>query len=121
MLQYAVDVLGVRHVIVCGHYGCGGVAAAIEAHPSGALGHWLDNIEQVYEVNREEIDRLADPDARIRLLCELNVLAQMQNVTESTTVRGAWKRSQPLSVHGWVYDLHDGLLKEIISPVSELR
>jgi carbonic anhydrase len=120
VLQYAVDVLNVRHVIVCGHYGCGGVAAAVEDHPSGALGHWLDNIERVYEANRDEIDRLENPDVRIRRLCELNVLAQVQSVTEMTVVRGAWKRNQDLSIHGWIYDLRDGLLKQISAPVSAI-
>jgi carbonic anhydrase len=118
VLQFAVDVLEVRHIIVCGHYGCGGVAAAIEDHPSGALGHWLDNIERVYEANRDELDRLADVAARRRRLCELNVLAQVRNVAQTTTVSGAWKRSQALSIHGWIYDLRDGLLKEISAPVS---
>lgn len=118
VLQYAVDVLKVRHVIVCGHYGCGGVAAAMEDHPSGALGHWLDNIERVYEANRVEIDRLANPQARVRHLCELNVLAQVRSVTQATSVRAAWKRNQALSIHGWIYDLQDGLLEEISPPVS---
>ncbi len=118
VLQYAVDVLNVRHVIVCGHYGCGGVAAAMEDHPSGALGHWLDNIERVYEANRVEINRLANPEARVRHLCELNVLAQVCSVTQATSVRAAWKRNQALSIHGWIYDLQDGLLKEISPPVS---
>ncbi len=118
VLQYAVDVLNVRHVIVCGHYGCGGVAAAMEDHPSGALGHWLDNIERVYEANRVEIDRLANPQARVRHLCELNVLAQVRSVTQATSVRAAWKRNQALSIHGWIYDLQDGLLEEISPPVS---
>lgn len=117
VIQYAVDVLEVRHIIVCGHYGCGGVAAALEDHPSGALGHWLDSIELVYGAHRDEMDAIAEPDARIRRLCELNVVAQVQNVAQTTTVLGAWRRGRPLTLHGWVYDLHDGLLEAICDPV----
>jgi len=102
---------------------CAGItaaAAALADHPSGALGHWLDSIEQVYETYRDEMDRLADPTARTRRLCELNVVEQVQNVGQTTTVRGAWRRNQPLTPHGWVYDLHDGLLNEICDPVSDV-
>jgi len=116
VLQYAVDTLQVRHIIVCGHYGCGGVAAALENQAAGALGHWLDNIEHVYEAHRDEIDAVPDPEAQRRRLCELNVLAQAENVAQTTTVRGAWRRHQALWIHGWVYDLHDGLLKEACQP-----
>jgi len=119
VLQFAVDVLNVRHIIVCGHYGCGGVAAALETVPTGALGHWLDNIEQVYEANREEIDRLDHFDAKQRRLCELNVLAQLRRLANTTTVRGAWRREQPLTIHAWVYDLEDGILKTLYEPTSE--
>ena len=117
VLQYAVDVLGVSHIIVCGHYGCGGIAASLEEHPGGALGHWLDNIVQVYEAHRDELDTLVDPEARAHRLCELNVMRQVQGVTQTTIVRAAWRRGQPVVVHGWVYDLHDGLLTEICDPV----
>lgn len=117
VLQFAVDVLKVSHVIICGHYGCGGVAAALERHPGGALGHWLDNIEHVYEIHRDEIDALEDSRARTRRLCELNVLAQLGHLADATTVRNAWRREQPLALHGWVYDLEDGLLKATCEPI----
>lgn len=117
VLQYAVDVLQVEHIIVCGHYGCGGVAAAMGGQVGGALGHWLDSIVQVYELHREELDAVREPDARAKRLCELNVLEQVGNVTRTTTVRAAWRRSQRLSVHGWIYDLRDGLLRKLAEPV----
>lgn len=118
VLQYAVDVLGVRHIIVCGHYGCGGIEAAITQHPGGALGHWLDNVQQVYELHRSDLEALPEPGDRARRLCELNVQEQVRNVARTTTVRGAWRRSQSLTIHGWVYDLSDGRLRPLVEPVS---
>ncbi|WP_242336795.1 MULTISPECIES: carbonate dehydratase [Anaeromyxobacter] len=113
VLQYGIEVLGVRHVIVCGHYGCGGVRAAMEATPLGLIDNWLRHIRDVYLVNRAELDAIADADAREDRLCELNVAAQVANVCHTTIVQGAWTRGQELTVHGWIYDLADGLLRDL--------
>ncbi|WP_242343011.1 carbonate dehydratase [Anaeromyxobacter terrae] len=113
VLQYGIEVLGVRHVIVCGHYGCGGVKAAMERTPLGLIDNWLRHIRDVYLVNRVELDAIAGAKAREDRLCELNVAAQVANVCHTTIVQGAWARGQPLTVHGWVYDLSDGLLRDL--------
>jgi carbonic anhydrase len=113
VLQYGVEVLGVRHVIVCGHYGCGGVRAAMDATPLGLIDNWLRHIRDVYMVHRAELDAIAEPRARESRLCELNVAAQVANVCHTTIVQGAWRRGQPLTVHGWIYDLADGLLRDL--------
>jgi carbonic anhydrase len=113
VLQYGIEVLGVKHVIVCGHYGCGGVQAAMSPEPMGLIDNWLRHIRDVYTVNREELERIADPAARHGRLCELNVAAQVANVCHTTIVQDAWRRGQPLAVHGWIYELADGLLRDL--------
>ena len=112
-LQFAVDALGVAHVIVCGHYGCGGVLAALSDEAEGPLDAWLDPIRTVARAHRKELDAMADGNDRWRRMCELNVMAQVRAVCETVTVRGAWKHGQPLAVHGWIYDLTDGLLRDL--------
>ncbi len=106
VLQYAVEVLKVRHVIVCGHYGCGGVAAALQDVPFGLIDNWLRHIKDVYEASRLD-------DIDTNKLCELNVAAQVRNVCHTTIVQDAWRRGQDLSVHGWIYSLEDGLLRDL--------
>jgi carbonic anhydrase len=113
VLQYAVDVLRVRHVIVCGHYGCGGVRAALAGARLGLIDNWLQNVRDVHRAYRERMDALPDDDARADLLCELNVAEQVANVCETTIVQDGWKRGQRLAVHGWVYRLEDGLLRDL--------
>jgi carbonic anhydrase len=113
VLQYAIDVLRVKHVIVCGHYGCGGVRAAMTAQPLGLIDNWLRHIRDVHLWNREELAAIADPDARSDRLAELNVTAQVANVCHTTIVQDAWRRDQPLTIHGWIYALSDGLLREL--------
>lgn len=113
VLQYGIEVLNVRHIIVCGHYGCGGVRAAMTPQPLGLIDNWLRHIRDVYMVNRAELDPITDLDARQNRLCELNVAAQVANVCHTTIVQDAWRRGQPLAVHGWVYDLADGLLRDL--------
>jgi carbonic anhydrase len=113
VLQYGVEVLGVRHVIVCGHYGCGGVAAALGSRPLGLIDNWLRHIRDVHMNHRAELEAIADPGARTDRLCELNVAAQVANVCHTTTVQDAWRRGQPLAVHGWIYSLGDGLLRDL--------
>jgi len=113
VLQYAVEVLKVRHVIVCGHYGCGGVRAALDDARLGLIENWLRHVQDVHRKHRGVLDRIGDGDARLARLCELNVVEQARNVCETTIMRDAWERGQPVTVHGWIYGLSDGLLKNL--------
>jgi carbonic anhydrase len=112
-IQYAVDVLKVRHIIVCGHYGCQGVLAALRDDRLGLADNWLRHVQDVRWKHAAEIERLAAEEARHRRLCELNVTEQVLNVSQTTVLREAWSRRQELSVHGWIYDIHDGLLHDL--------
>ena len=112
VLQYAVDVLGVKHVIVCGHYGCGGVVAALEGARHGLVDNWLRHVVDVAEKHHRELASLADR-TRFDRLCELNVVEQVANVAQTTIVEDAWARGQDLTVHGLVYGLEDGLLRDL--------
>jgi carbonic anhydrase len=113
VLQYGVEVLRVKHVIVCGHYGCGGVRAAMTSQPLGLIDNWLRHIRDVAMTHADELARIEDPVVRQDRLCELNVAAQVANVCRSTIVQDAWRRGQPLAVHGWIYALTDGLLRDL--------
>jgi carbonic anhydrase len=121
VLQYAVDVLRVEHVIVCGHYGCGGVAAARRGAPLGLIDNWLRHIQDVQERHRDALDALPDDAAGTDRLCELNVLEQAFNACRTTVVQDAWARGQPLAVHAWIYRLSDGLLQELGFYATSLR
>jgi carbonic anhydrase len=112
-IQFAVDVLGVRHIIVCGHYGCGGVLAALRGDKLGLVDNWLGHVQDVRWKHRAEVDGLDSERRRHDRLCELNVIEQVLNVSRTTVVRDAWARGQELVVHGWVYDLADGLLRDL--------
>ena len=118
VLQYAIDVLKVKHVIVVGHYGCGGVKAAYENADNGLIDNWLRNIKDVLSRNRERINMLPEGEQRVDLLCELNVTSQVANVCHTTIAQNAWARGQSLSVHGLVYSLRDGLLKDLDCTVT---
>ena len=113
VLEFAIDLLKVRHVIVCGHYGCSGVHAALTGQKVGLADNWLRHVQDVRENHAAELDAIADMAARERRLCELNVIEQVRHVCESTAVRDAWARAQPLQVHGWIYGLEDGLLRDM--------
>lgn len=113
VLQYAVDVLAVEHIIVCGHYGCGGIAAARRGAPLGLIDNWLRHIQDTQERHREELDAIAEETKAQDRLCELNVLAQAGNVSRTTVVQDAWKRGRKLIIHAWVYGLSDGLLHDL--------
>ena len=113
VLQFAVDVLKVKHIMVVGHYGCGGVVAAVDGQRRGLVDHWLHPIREVYAAHRGELEALGDDHARHDRLCELNVIRQVRNVASDVFVRDAWLRGQPISVHGWVYSLSDGLVKDM--------
>ncbi|MGQ3018615.1 carbonic anhydrase [Phenylobacterium sp.] len=112
VLQFAVDVLKVKHIMVVGHYGCGGVVAAIDGQRRGLVDHWLHPIREVYAANRAELEAM-DEHARHDRLCELNVIRQVRNVASDVFIREAWLRGQPISVHGWVYALSDGLVNDM--------
>ena len=113
VLQYAVDVLAVKHVIVCGHYGCGGVRAAYLKLSLGLIDNWLRHVQDVRERHQQRLAVIDSEAARIDRLCELNVVDQVRHVCETTIVRDAWQKGQSLSVHGWIYDVHDGLLRDL--------
>jgi carbonic anhydrase len=112
-IQFAVDVLRVKHIIVTGHYGCGGVLAALREDTLGLIDNWLRHVQDVRWKHRAELDALPSETERHARLCELNVLEQVMNVSRTTVVRDAWSRGQQLAVHGWVYDLRDGLLRDL--------
>jgi carbonic anhydrase len=113
VLQFAIDVLEVKHIIVVGHYGCGGVAAAVDGKRRGLVDHWLHPIREIYHANRAALEAIKDQRARLDRLCELNVLRQVKNVASDVFVQEAWGRGQPLSVHGWVYSLANGLVTDL--------
>jgi carbonic anhydrase len=115
VLQYAVDVLKVEHVIVCGHYGCGGIAAARRGTPLGLIDNWLRHIQDIEVRHRDEIDAIADEANVLDRLCELNVLEQANNVKRTTVMQDAAARGQKVAVHAWVYRLGDGLLRDLES------
>jgi carbonic anhydrase len=112
VLQFAVDVLRVGHVIVCGHYGCGGVLAALRDEKLGLIDNWLRHVQDVHARHRAEVDALATGPQRHARLCELNVIEQVAHVSQTTIVRDAWRRGQVLAVHGWIYGVGDGLLRD---------
>jgi carbonic anhydrase len=123
VMQFAVEFLRVQHIIVCGHYGCGGVTAALRDDKLGVVDNWLRHVQDVRWKHHHELDALPNDDARRRRLCELNVVEQVVNAAQTTVVRDAWARGQSLSVHGWVYALEDGLLRDLglcIAAESEL-
>lgn len=113
VLQFAVDELEVRHIIVCGHYGCGGVRAAIDGHAHGLIDNWLRHVQDVQRTHAARLAGLASLEARVDRLCELNVIEQVRNVARTTIVQEAWRRGQPLDLHGWIYGLADGLLRDL--------
>jgi carbonic anhydrase len=121
VLQYAVDVLKVGHIIVCGHYGCGGVRAAWEQVPLGLIDNWLRHIQDVADRHREDLAARPTVESRVDRLCELNVLEQSANVCRTSIVQEAWARGQQLSVHAWIYSLQDGLLRDLEFTPAHLR
>jgi carbonic anhydrase len=113
VLQYAVEVLRVRHIIVCGHYGCGGVRAALEGAKLGLIDNWLRHVQDVRAKHRAQLDGMPDHTTRLARLCELNVLEQAAHVCETTVVQDAWARGQELDVHAWIYGIEDGRLNDL--------
>jgi carbonic anhydrase len=113
VLDYAVNVLKVKHVIVAGHYGCGGVAAALSNKQFGLIDNWLRHIKDVYRLHSHELDRITDHEAKVNRLVELNVVEQSYNLCKTTIIQNAWKERKDLEVHGWVVDINTGLLKDL--------
>jgi carbonic anhydrase len=113
VLQFAVEALKVKHVLIVGHYGCGGVRAAYEGKPLGLIDNWLRHVQDVAAHHRGLLERLPDDRAREDRLCELNVVEQLMHVARTTIVQDAWRRDQPLALHGWIYGLHDGVLRDL--------
>jgi carbonic anhydrase len=113
VLQFAVDVLKVKHIMVVGHYGCGGVSAAVDGQRRGLVDHWLHPIREVAHDHRSELDLIAEPRARLDRLCELNVIRQVRNVASDVFLAEAWSRGQKLSVHGWIYSIANGLIRDL--------
>ncbi len=118
VLQFAIEVLGVKHVIVCGHYGCGGVHAAYRGEPRGLSDNWLCGIKDVYQTYRDELDALPTEESRLLRLCELNVVAQAQNVARTTVVQQSWRDGHGIEVHAWVYGLENGILNDLGSALT---
>jgi carbonic anhydrase len=124
VIQYAVEALKVRHIIVCGHYGCGGVRAALQDSKLGLIDNWLRHVQDVREKYAAHLTALADETERLNRLCELNVIEQTINVCQTTILQGAWAHGQEVTVHGWIYGLHDGHLRDLdisIAGPEELR
>jgi carbonic anhydrase len=113
VLSYAVEVLKVKHIIVCGHYGCGGVIAAMGNKQFGLIDNWLRHIKDVYRLHHEELDSIVDETERARRFVELNVVEQVIDLGKTSIVQNAWEKKQPLHIHGWVYDIHDGIIKDL--------
>lgn len=121
VIQFAVEVLRVRHIIVCGHYGCGGINAALENADHGLIDNWLRHIKDVYRTHQAKIDAAQSASEKQDLLCECNVIEQVANVCHTTVVRNAWKSGQDLTVHGWIYNIADGILKDLDVSASCLK
>ncbi len=113
VLSYAVDVLKVKHIIVCGHYGCGGVLAAMKNQQFGLIDNWLRHIKDVYRYHHDELDAIKDETLRARRFVEVNVQEQVHDLGKTSIVQNAWKRGQQLHLHGWAYDIHDGLINDL--------
>ncbi|MCH9614010.1 MAG: Carbonic anhydrase 2 [Chlamydiia bacterium] len=118
VLEYSVNCLNIEHIIVCGHYGCGGVKAAMENNHLGLVDNWLRNVRDVYDHNKAELENISNEIERYNRLVELNVCAQVKNICHTTIVQNAWEKKQPLCVHGWVYDLETGQLKDLSCTIS---
>jgi carbonic anhydrase len=117
VIQFAVEVLKVKHIIICGHYGCGGVKAALENHEHGLIDNWLRHIKDVIRFNSRQFDGLKHNE-KLDLLCEINVREQVTNICNTTIVQNAWKQGKELSIHGWIYSIENGILKDLSACVT---
>jgi len=119
VIQFAVDVLKVKHIIVCGHYGCGGIRAAMDNQEHGLIDNWLRHIKDIYLLHQKKVDRLESEQDKLNLMCEFNVIEQVANVCHTTIIQGAWKAGQSLAVHGWIYNIEDGILKDLNTCITK--
>ena len=119
VIQYAVEILKVKHIIVTGHYGCGGVDAAMQNQSFGLMDAWLAKIKDVYKKHQSQVDQIQSHDDRLHLMCELNVREQVLNVCQTSIVQNAWKTEQSLTVHGWIFDISDGVLVDLHTTIDE--
>ena len=117
VIDFAISKLDIKHVIVCGHYGCAGVAAAMGTETVGAVDHWLSGIRELWDTHKDELSKL-DPKAAAKRLCELNVLDQVRSLRRTSVMRDAWSRGRDIKVHGWIYGIEDGLLRSLGEPVT---
>lgn len=120
VLQFAVEYLKVKHIMVTGHYDCGGVKAAMEHKQLGMLDYWVRNVRDIYFAQQEALNTIEDTAERIDRLCELNVVQQVANVSHTNIVQNAWAKGQPLTIHGWIYSVKDGLLRKLVDPVRSI-
>jgi carbonic anhydrase len=121
VLQFAVDVLKVKHVIVCGHYGCGGIRAAIDRNSHGLIDNWLRHVQDVQRDHQKALAAITDDDEKVDRLCELNVIEQVRNIARTTIVQDAWRNGRALQLHGWIYGLDDGLISDLDVTVASIR
>ncbi len=120
VLQYAVEILHVKHIIVCGHYGCGGVKATFESQSHGLVDNWLRHIRDIQQRRADELSQFPTMEGKINRLCELNVIEQVKNVANTTIVQETWQRNQKVTIHGWIYAISDGLLRDLDVSVSSV-
>ena len=118
VIQYAVDALQVPNIVVCGHYSCGGVKAAVHAEADGVIANWISPIQDIYKRKREELEQIPDSKGRLDRVSELNVIEQLGGLSNNPTIKNAWQRKQPLTIHGWVFDLSTGYIKQVTEPIS---
>lgn len=121
VMQFAVEYLKVKHIMVTGHYGCGGVKAAMENRQLGIVDYWVRSIRDVYFKNQDLMDLIEDETIRLNHLCELNVMEQVSHVAHTNIVQNAWKRGQELSIHGWIYGIHDGIIRSLMEPITSIE
>ncbi|MEX0772558.1 MAG: carbonate dehydratase [Balneolales bacterium] len=119
VLDYAVNILKVQHIIVCGHYGCGGIQAAMDTRQYGIVDNWLRHIKDVYRIHQEELVRISNEKERLKRFTELNVIEQVSNLLKSTIIQNAWEKDQKLAIHGWVYDISNGLINDLDISVKD--
>ena len=118
VLQYGIEILDIEHVIVCGHYGCGGIEAAMTNKPLGLVDNWIKHIRDIYEEHKKELESIADPALRRNALSELNVRRQVLNVCQTSIVQKAWQKNRTLTIHGWIYDVSNGRVKDLNCSIS---
>lgn len=121
VLDYAVQILKVKHIIVCGHYGCGGILAALSNSHFGLIDNWLRNIKDVYRLHQKELDAITNQEEKARRMVEINVIEQVYNLAKTSTVQNAWETNQPLHLHGWAYDVANGVIKDLDVTVRDDR